>query len=118
MLKVKWQKPEVMTDLTTRMKTSMPVVLDGSSEGIIRVIHPDFKSSNFIIYEATIENGMSGNNVEDLNYQTTMLKKNGEPAELMRNQWIDGTQLSMLVAHPHKTIKYVFDKTIKSSINN
>ncbi len=55
---------------------------------------------------------MSGNHVKDLNYQITMLKKNGEPTELMMNQWIDGTQMSMLVAHPHNTIKCVFNETI------
>ena len=80
----------------------------------MRVIHPDFKSSNFIIHEATIVNDMSGNHVEDLDYQIKMLKNNGEPAELMTNQWINGTQMSMLVAHPHATIKYVSDETLKS----
>ena len=102
-----------LINLQTNEKIGMHGVLDVLSKGILGIIHCDLKPSNFIILEATIVNDTSGNHVEDLNYQITMLKKNAELEELITNQWINGTQMLMLVAHPHETIKYVFDKPIK-----
>ena len=116
MYKLSMNTPHVMSELKARMKQTMPVILDMSTKGVLCRVHNDFKSSNFVIHEASIVAGSRGESVEDLNYRITMLDKSANSHVAVSNQWINGTQMSILIAHQHKVVKYVFDETVKNQM--
>ena len=109
-LSTKW--PSVYMEMIIRLKETIPVALNTVCSGILGKIHGDFKSTNFIIHEASTVSSFRYGHVEDLNYRITMLNKNGMPDSRMTNTWINGPLMAVLIAHPNKSLKYVFDETI------